>query len=804
MVMVKTLWMCGLAKLRRKKLPGLLLGICILFTAALLVNALILLTELNPVFDRAYEGMEGAQLCGLWSHGMVSSDRVRQYLEDSPEDLAYQITENTKPVEYMEKDGVRLGNGILLELPETIGRDMLSPKILEGTEIEMPQKDEIWITPKIANILNVKAGDEISLQSADQSVKAKVARIVADPVFGSSNTNVYRMWCGFGRLSDFPLADNRRISYLEVRFREYSAQTEQRFIRDAESYFQMPLGDTLYTYDKIKSGYTSAWQMLGNLLCLVSVILAGVILVLTLFLVKSDMDEDIRTIGIYRSLGMTGMQITGGYLVCYGVTGFAGAAAGSILGGWLNHRILEQILGNVGIYSAFAIETGKYQAGVCLAVLAAVLLICLCAVFQIRTCNASHAIRSGTWQTRGRVRKAPKNHSAAAGAPLHTIVCRKEASGRLFAWYYAIRGMQNKKAGYVYIAAVSLILGCMAVVCFGCLNAVRQIDQEPEAWGILKTDIYVTSQDGTPVSTVTEDLENAPEVGYVYGVNKIYSKYKPDQEETWQSMVTELYELPWNENIEDQSLYGRRPQKEDEISVGTALAQRYGFEVGESIELYVNGEKKEFEITGIFRTLSNYGNVIRMVTEDLDRSVEADGISGDYMLVLAKDCDKWNYAKELTERYDGRFSFIAAKSNGEHITGVLVPAVTLVLTVLLTITVLITMNLTALLIRREQKLVGYLKAVGMTSWQILKIYLRRNCLAALFGSCLGIAAGVLFVPELLTPYAKGLGLVKFPFSNSAAGMLVSMCLLPVCMALGTCAVVKAIHRVSVKELVNES
>ena len=107
--MVKTIFMCGLAKLRRKKLPGLLLGICILFTAALLVNALILLKELNPVFDRAYEGMEGAQLCGLWNHGMVSSDRVRQYLEDSPEDLAYQITENTKPVEYMEKDGVRLG-----------------------------------------------------------------------------------------------------------------------------------------------------------------------------------------------------------------------------------------------------------------------------------------------------------------------------------------------------------------------------------------------------------------------------------------------------------------------------------------------------------------------------------------------------------------------------------------------------------------------------------------------------------------------------------------------------------------------
>ena len=363
--------------------------------------------------------------------------------------------------------------------------------------------------------------------------------------------------------------------------------------------------------------------------------------------------------------------------------------------------------------------------------------------------------------------------------------------------------MLNKKAGYVYIASVSLILGCLSVVCFGCLNAVKNIDREPEAWGILKTDIYVTSLDGTPVSTVREELEKEPEVEYTYGANKIYSKYKPDHQDTWQSIVTELYELPWNEKIEDKSLYGRRPQKEGEISVGVTLARQYGLEAGEKMELYVNGEKKEFEITGIFRTLSNYGNVIRMVTDDLDQAVEADGGSGDYMLVLSKGCDKWNYARELTERYEGKFSFIASKSNGEHITGVLAPAVGTILAVLLITSVLITINLTFLLIRREQKLIGLLKAVGMTSWQILKIYLWRNCLAALLGSCLGLAAGTLLVPNLLTPFAKGMGLVKFPFSNSAAGMLVSSVLLPLCMALGTCAVVKAIHRVSVKQLVNE-
>lgn len=786
---MKTIFICGLAKLRRKKVPSLLLGICIMLTAALFVNAFILLKELNTVFDRAYEGMEGPQMCCLWSRGMVNADSVRQYLEDSAEKMEYQITEQTKTIEYIEKDGVKLSNGILLELPETLGREMLSPKIMDEAGIEMPQKGEIWITPKIANILNLRVGDEVSLQLADQSVNVKVVRIVADPVFGSSNTNVYRMWCGYGRLSDFPLSENRLISYLEIRFEEYSRQAEQKFIRDTEAHFNVPLGDTLYTYDKIKSGYTSAWQMLGNLLCLVSVILAAVVIVLTLFLVKSDMDEDVRTAGIYQSLGMTGMQIIGIYLVSYGAAGFAGAGLGSLMGGWLNHGILNQILGNTGIYTDFTINTGACQAGVFAGVSAAVLLVCLCAVFRIRTLNASHAIRSGTWQTRERARKRQRNWSY---------------NGRCsFELYYAVRGMLNKKAGYVYIASVSLILGCLSVVCFGCLKAVKNIDREPEAWGILKTDIYVTSLDGTPVSTVTEELEKEPEVEYTYGVNKIYSKYKPDHQDTWQSIVTELYELPWNEKIEDKSLYGRRPQKEGEISVGVTLARQYGLEAGEKMELYVNGEKKQFEITGIFRTLSNYGNVIRMVTDDLDQAVEADGGSGDYMLVLSKGCDKWNYARELTERYEGKFSFIASKSNGEHITGVLAPAVGTILAVLLITSVLITINLTFLLIRREQKLIGLLKAVGMTSWQILKIYLWRNCLAALLGSCLGLAAGTLLVPDLLTPFAKGMGLVKFPFSNSAAGMLVSSVLLPLCMALGTCAVVKAIHRVSVKQLVNE-
>ncbi len=780
---------CGLAKLRRKKIPNLLLGICILITAALLVNALILLKELNSIFDRTYEEMTGTHMCCLWSNEMIPPDIVRQYMNEWGDDLVYQITENTKTIEYIEKDGMKLSNGIVLELPETLNSDMLSPKILDTENLEMPRQNEIWITAKMANILNLKVGDNVFLKLADKSVEVKVVKITADTVFGGSTTNIYRMWCGYGQLSDFPLATNNVVSYLEVRFNEYSRQAEQNFIRDAEKYFDMPIADTVYTYDRIRSGYIAPYQMVGAVLCLVSVVLSVTIIVLTLFLITSDIDEDIRNIGIYKSLGMTGVQIAGVYLVCYGMIGFAGAALGSVIGGLLNKGIISSILRNIGIYAVPFTQVGGYRFLVWFVVLTAVMMICFCAVFRVQGLNASHAIRRGTWQAKERDMKEPKDiHYNSRGS---------------FELYYAVRGIWNKKTRYAYIAGVSLIIGCLTVICMGCLNAVRNIDKEPEIWGFIKDDIYVTSLEDTPVSGIIDELEKDRRVNYTYGANKVYSKYKPDNSETWQSITTEVYELPWNDEIKDRTMYGRRPQKEDEIGVGLTLAEEYGLEIGEKIELAVNGEKKEYEITGIFQTLSNYGNIIRMVTNDLDQFVKSDGKYGDYMLVLSAGTDKWEYAEELNEKYAGKFSFIASKSNGENIAGLLAPAVGTVLTILLGISVLITVNLTFLLIRREQKLIGLLKAIGMTSWQILKIYLWRNCLSALVGNSLGLIMGMFIIPHLLTPYAKLLGLAEFTFANSVMGTAKSFVLLPACMFIGTCAIVKMINKISVKQLVSE-
>ena len=187
------------------------------------------------------------------------------------------------------------------------------------------------------------------------------------------------------------------------------------------------------------------------------------------------------------------------------------------------------------------------------------------------------------------------------------------------------------------------------------MNAVRNIDQEPEVWGFIKTDIYITALEDTPVSGILPELQNDPRVAFTYGVNKITAQYKPAPGAAWQSTPAEVYELPWNDEVEDRSLYGRRPQQEYEVGIGLTLAREYGLEVGENIELAVNGKKTEYEITGIFQTLSNYGNIIRMVTNDLDQFAGANGSYGDYMLVLSNETDKWEYAKELSEKYGGKF-----------------------------------------------------------------------------------------------------------------------------------------------------
>lgn len=791
---MKTGWMCGLAKLRKKKLSGILLGMCIAMTAALLVNTLVMLKKVNVIFDKAYEEMGGAHLCCLWSHEMFALDYVKGYLDNLHGEFTYQITENTKTIEYIEKDGIKLSNGILLELPKTLEQDMLSPRVPDDLGINMPGEGEIWITTKLSHILHIKEGDELFLQMADETVKVKAVKIVTDTVFGSSATNVYRMWCGYGRLEDFPVSSNNAVSYLELKFDKYSRSAEQDFIRETEQYFDMPLGSALYTYDKIKGGYTMVYQMIGAVLCFVSVVLAVTMIALTVFLIKSDVEEDIRNIGIYQSLGMTKIQIIVIYLTVYGVVGVLGAVLGSVLGGRFSIGMITGILKDIGIDTVTYTGIIDYQFLVCAAVSFSVLAICFHVVFKLHQLNIAYAVRTGIWQTeeqngKGQNRKEQK-----------TFRYHEKMS---FTFYYAIKGMQNKKLRYGYIAGVSLILSCLVTVSTGCLNAVQNIDKEPAVWGFIRTDIYVTSLSATPVSSILKTLEKDERVDYTYGVNKIYVTYQPYQQDVYQSITTETYELPWNEKIKDESIQGRRPERTDEIGIGLGLARLYGLEAGDTIELFVNGKKGAYTITGIFQTLSNSGNVIRMVTDNLDKFMKADSKCGDYMLVLDSGVDKWEYAAELTEKYGEDFAFIASKSNGENFTSVLAPAAGMIVIVLSAVAALITMNLTFLLVRREHYPIGLLKAIGMTSGQVLKIYIGRNCLSAAAGACLGMITGVLIIPPLLTPYARQLGLTKFPFAASLTGTLAGFILPVVCMLLSTCAVIRAINAISVKRMLNE-
>lgn len=780
--------MCARGKLKRRRLAGLLLGACILITTALLGNALTVATEMEGLFDRAYQEMDGPQLCCLWGRQAVTAEEIREYLDSWP-GVVYQITDSTKTVDYIEREGVKLSNGILLELPQGTGGHRLSPKSLDGRALGLPGPGEVWVTAKMARILHLDVGDSLMLQFADKAAAVQVGAVVTDPVFGGSSTNIYRMWCGPGQLEGFPLAENSGAGYLELRFPAYSPQAEQDFIRGAEEYFQMPLGDALYTYDRIKSGYTWPYQIMGALLGLVSVVLAGAVVALTMFLIQSDMEEDARNIGIYKSLGLSGGQVMGIYAACYGAIGLAGAGLGGLAGSWLSRGILTRVLRDIGLYTASFVGVGRLNLLAAPLVLAAVLGVCLGSAFKVRGLNASYAVRTGAWQAKGPGLKEARSVPG--------------LGGRFFAVGYAVRGIWQKKLRYGYIAGMSLVLGCLTAVCLGGLQAVQDIDQEPEVWGFIRTDIYVTSQSARPVSGLIGELREDPRVDYTYGANKVAAQYKPEGGGAWQSIPVEIYQLPWGEAIKDHALYGRRPQKEGEAGIGLALAKAYGLEPGGRMELVIGGQKQEFAVTGVFQTLSNFGNVIRIGVEDLDGFMEAEGGFGDHMLVLKSGVDKWAYAQELSDRYGGDFSFIPSKSNGENISGVLAPAVGTVLTVLLGVTVLITASLTSLLVRRERRVVGLLKAIGMTPRQVLCIYAGRNCLAALAGGSLGALLGVWVVPGLLAPYARMLGLAGFPFAISLAGLAFSLVLLPGCMFLGTFGVMKPINRAPVKELVSE-
>lgn len=235
---------------------------------------------------------------------------------------------------------------------------------------------------------------------------------------------------------------------------------------------------------------------------------------------------------------------------------------------------------------------------------------------------------------------------------------------------------------------------------------------------------------------------------------------------------------------------GRNPEKENEIAVGSGLAQDYS--IGDKIKVQKGNSVYTYDIVGYIQSVNYQGEVLELTNEgylNLDSTHQSQSL----YLYLNEKADVKSFVEEIEKKYKWDMNSVV---NYDKMTkssqGIYLDMVEGTIAAIFLITILITflvlyMMIESLIIKRKQEL-GIYKAIGYSNIQlILQIagsFLSVSAAAILISA----VAGLWYMPVINGMLFQMIGAMKnnlevsftflllFAISQIAINFVISVCL----------------------------
>lgn len=226
-----------------------------------------------------------------------------------------------------------------------------------------------------------------------------------------------------------------------------------------------------------------------------------------------------------------------------------------------------------------------------------------------------------------------------------------------------------------------------------------------------------------------------------------------------------------------------RPDEEDAVLASEAFVNAHEFDLGDSVDMIINGKKRSLQIVGIvlspeyvyslgpgslFPDDKRFG-VFWMSRRALEAAVDMDGAFNDVALSLSRNANVAEVKARLDlilKPYGGLISFDRSEQmsnwfvnnelKGLKTTGSFAPAIFLCVAAFL-INVVMTRQ-----VATQRVQIGMLKAVGYSENEIAMHYLKMVMVIVVIGSTIGLIGGVWLGTGLLNIYGQ---YFRFPFLN---------------------------------------
>ncbi|GIO41335.1 ABC transporter permease [Paenibacillus apis] len=501
-------------------------------------------------------------------------------------------------------------------------------------------------------------------------------------------------------------------------------------------------------------------MMIGVIL-LVSLLVVAIALMCIRFTLLAKIEDDYREIGVMKAIGLRIADIKRIYLAKYAAV----AAAGSLLGFVLSLGFQGLLLENIRLYMG---ESDQASLGAILGIIG-ILLVFLAIIAYVngvlrrfRHISPAEAIRFGT--ARQKVSGTGSLRLSRSGW-LNTNV------------FLGIKDVLSRKRLYATMLAV-LVISAFIMIVPQNLHATISSKDFTQYMGIgdadLRMDLRQTGHLSEQAAEITDALEGDSAIlSYVMLTTKSFSvKLENGSEERLK------IELGDHSRFPIKYAEGGAPGADHEIALSAINAQELDVQVGDFLNVELQGKPVRLTVSGIYSDITNGGKTAKAVFTD----PSAEQMWCIFYAELADPAQTISKAGEYADRFPetkvSDMDEYIAQTFGSTRSSIEMASYA-AMAVALIITVLVTLLFMHMLVFKDRYAISVMKAFGFTNGDIQLQFLSRSAFILVAGVVLGTLLANTAGEKLAGAVISSFGASAFQFTSDPVSSYV---LIPLLMA----------------------
>ncbi|MFP4974386.1 ABC transporter permease [Paenibacillus sp. CN-4] len=797
------IWTICLGNLRRRKVQNGLIALLLLLSTLLINTALTVISNSQDLYEDLHRDTAGSHELLNLTRGLHDPQQVQKWWA-SQEGITASVLQPYKPLAGVMHKGEDIPN-VYLYMMNTPDRPFGTDELVfaQGQETAHPARGTVWIPTSLAYKYNVAVGDELQFKTGNTPVRLTVSAVVIDLSHGGPFSTTARIWMNHAdyqrELSAVPGGD----SYLMgIRFDNYAERAGywERF----ESDLGTPFLEERTTFEEISAFYFIMNKIIGFVMSFLGLLMMLVALYTIGFTISDAILANYRTIGVFKSMGLSSGQIISAYLAQYSFLSLLTILPGLALSRLVSSVIIDQSLSFIKTDDAsIRIQNGGTEWIVGAGILLLILLCVWLYASRTRQVQPMQAIRYGMSEAAHHRLTGRWNAGRKRG---------KEFERWPVPWVIGVRNVTQNVKGSLLLLILTTLTSAVLVFGLVLLNSINQMQKTSPLWGYDASDVVlmVVNESALDRDAIEASLQADPRVlhlnwvGPSIGVVPANKTQRPGS--TGRSLESVSFPLTVVDGSADEigfaSLSGRNPRNKNEISIGINISRQLQKELGDTLEVYIEGKPHIFTVTGIYQSISNMSNQAR-VTADAVSKLNPDA----GYITLKNSADSDMVVRELTVKYGSSIQPIKQQTLLDSVfkeaAGVLLIPLSILALLFLMVTCLIIYSTCRIHIRKMTKTYGIYKSIGLTSNTLRGAVTWGIAGLAAVGACVGTLCGIYLLPAILRGLLSSYGIVQLPLLVQWTDILLVVLVIMAVSSFGSWIASQVIRSTSPRILVTE-